>query len=138
MKKKLLLFIVGVALLGGIYGYYQWNKPHQDITSSKADLSLVANDLLLAFEEDETKANGQYLDKLIIVNGVIKDLEKNETGETTVILATENDMSSIICNLDPLSKHDTKSLKVGQNINLKGLCSGFLMDVVLDRCVIQN
>lgn len=138
MKQKILLLILGLGLLGGIYGYFQWNKPHQDIASTKADLSLVANDLLLAFEGDETKANEQYLDKLISVNGVIKVLEKNETAEITIILATENDMSSIICNLDPLSKHDTKSLKVGQNIDLKGLCSGYLMDVVLDRCVLQD
>ncbi len=136
--KKIVLLILGLAILGGIYGYFQWNKPHQDIAASKEDLRIKSNDLLIAFENDETKANELYLDKLIIVNGVIKELEKNEMGETTVILATENDMSSIICNLDPLVKHNSKSLKVGQSVNLKGLCSGYLMDVVLDRCVIKN
>ena len=134
--KKIMLLLLSLALIGGIYGYLQWNKPHQDVAKRKEDLSIVANELFIAFEQDEVKANSLYLDKLIHVNGVIKGIENNDAGDITVILVTENDMSSLLCNLDPLVKHNINALKAGQNVHLKGFCSGFLMDVVLDRCIL--
>jgi len=97
----------------------------------------TANDLLNAFETDESAANTKYLDKIIKVNGIIKDIENNDTGEISVILATDNEMSSVICNFDPAFK-DIQKLKKGEEIVIKGLCSGYLMDVVLDRCVLAQ
>ncbi|HHB79133.1 MAG TPA: hypothetical protein ENK85_07865, partial [Saprospiraceae bacterium] len=62
--KKILTFGLLIALLAGIYGYFQWNKPHKDTSKISADVVLDANDLLHAFESDESKANTQYLDKV--------------------------------------------------------------------------
>lgn len=133
--KKVLFLVFGLACLGGIYGYMLWNKPHQDVAAAKADITISANSLLVAFETDEEVANTKYLDKVIMVNGKIRSVEHNDLGEISVILATENDMSSIICNFEP-AFDQAESLKEGVEITLKGLCSGYLMDVVLDRCAL--
>ena len=135
--KKILIILLGLVILGGIGGYFLWNKPHQNVAAAKADVSFTSSHLLQAFETDENAANVKYLDKVIKVNGVIKDVENNESGEISVILATDNEMSSVICNFDPAFK-DTKQLEIGKKIIIKGLCSGYLMDVVLDRCVIAQ
>ncbi len=136
MKKLIPYFLAFVVLAGG-YGYYEWNRPHQDLATAKEDVSIGANALLTAFESDENAANQLYLDKVIKVNGVIKSVEKSESGEITVILATDNDMSSVICNLNPDDTHPP-NMKAGQNVSLKGLCSGYLMDVVLERCALAQ
>ncbi len=135
--KKILIVLLGLAVLGGIGGYYLWNKPHKNVAAAKADVVFTADHLLNAFETDENAANAKYLDKIIKVNGVIKDIEKTDSGEISVILATDNEMSSVICNFDPAFK-DNQKLKSGEKVVIKGLCSGFLMDVVLDRCVLAQ
>ena len=135
--KKVLIVLLGLVILGGIGGYFLWNKPHQDVASAKADVVFTADHLLNAFETDENAANAKYLDKIIKVNGMIKDIENNDAGEISVILATDNEMSSVICNFAP-DFGDTQKLKSGDEIVIKGLCSGYLMDVVLDRCALAQ
>jgi len=36
------------------------------------------------------------------------------------------------------SSNDIQNLKEGQIVVLKGVCTGFLMDVILVRCVLVN
>jgi len=134
--KKILIILLGLAVLGGIGGYFLWNKPHQNIAASQADVVFTANQLLQAFETDEASANTKYLDEIIKVNGIIKHIENNESGEISVTLATDNEMSSVICNFD-LTFKDFQKIKLGEEAVIKGLCSGYLMDVVLDRCVLS-
>lgn len=136
--KKILIVLLGFALIGGTVGYMQWNKPHKNVQKAKSDVEMSANELLAAFETDENKANSLYLDKIIKVNGVVKSIEKNDSGEITVILATNNDMSAILCNFDPMIDQSKLSLKVGESTSLKGICTGFLMDVVLERCALPQ
>ncbi len=135
--KKIAIVLLGLAVIGGIAGYLLWNKPHQDVSATKADVVFTADHLLKAFESNEEAANKKYLDKIIKVNGVIRNVEKNDAGEISVILATDNDMSSVICNFDP-DFRDIQKLNQGKEVVIKGLCSGYLMDVVLDRCVLAQ
>jgi hypothetical protein len=132
--KRILIAIGIIALLGGIIGYQMYNKPHKDIASTESDLTIKATDLLHAFETDEAAANQEYNDKLVAVTGTVSDVSR-EDGTIKVILDTGSPLSGVICQLDEFTDHSRTEFEVGETVTLKGMCTGYLMDVVLVRCV---
>lgn len=133
--KAYLKYILLLAVLAIGVGVYMYNKPHQNIKKAKADFKLEATELFSQFEADEASANEKYLDKLIQVSGIVTDTAIDEAGQVSITLDAGNSMFGIICKLDDLTKHKRTTFQPGEKINLKGVCTGMLMDVVLVRCV---
>lgn len=132
MKKLLILLIVGLLGAGGIWLYI--NKGHTDVAGAKPALSISAKELVKAFESNEQKANTDYVGKLVEVTGKIVQIDNTEDGSVNVLLESDNPMSTVLCQLDPLQEQDYSGISEGREVRLKGLCSGFTTDVVLDRC----
>ncbi|MCB0662927.1 MAG: hypothetical protein KDC24_09320 [Saprospiraceae bacterium] len=132
--KKILIIIAVLAIGGGFFAYQMYNKPHKDMTSAESDLAISSTDLLAAFESDETSANDLYNDKVVAVTGNVLSVS-NEEGITKVTLDAGNPLGGVICQLDELSDHERTSFEEGESVTFKGLCTGYLMDVVLVRCV---
>ncbi|MDB9723193.1 MAG: hypothetical protein QNK88_00455 [Polaribacter sp.] len=135
--KKIIFGILLLFFFGAIIGYKIYNKPHVNVAQEKAAISSTASVLLEAFSADETAANLKYLGKIIQVKGVISKIEiVNKKG--SISLETEALFGSVLCTLTPEESLSIKELKIGQEILLKGICTGFLMDVVLVKCIIKN
>jgi tRNA_anti-like len=138
MKKIIFL----IALLAGagaaFYGYKQWTKPHLDVTAAAEDVDIAAKDLYEQFSNNEAVANPKYLDKVIKVCGTVAENSATNAGSTTIQLETGNEMGGIMCELDDLSKQDKTAFAKGETVCFKGLCSGYLTDVVLNRCVVTK
>ena len=135
MKKYLLALVLLVALGAGV-GYLIYNKPFQDMNSAKADITLTAAELFTAFESDENAANSKYLDKVVQVSGTVKEVSTGDDGNISITLDSGSDMFGVICQLDNLTEQPRKDFKEGEQLTLKGVCTGMLMDVVLVRCVV--
>lgn len=132
--KKILLTLLVLAIVAAGAGYWYMNKPHEDVAGATPELAVNAQELISAFETNEQEANGKYVGKLIEVRGKIAQIDDTEDGSTNILLESANPMSTVLCQLDPLQKQDKSGLAVGQPVNIKGLCSGYTTDVVLDRC----
>ena len=137
MIKKILLVLIVLALLGSYIGYKMYNKPHQDVSAAPAEVTLTADELLNAFKENEIEAGTKFINKVIEVSGNIADA-KNESNQIIIQIGTADVMSNIICNLDSTQTSNRKEYKIGDSIRVKGICSGYLSDVILDRCVVAN
>lgn len=133
--KKYLKLVLLLIVIGGVFGYYTYNKPHQNMTKATAQVQLTATQLFADFETDEKTANKKYLDKIMKISGQIKEISTDNEGTTTLTLESGNDMFGVICQMDNLTKHNRTNFKEGEKIDLKGICTGLLMDVVLVRCV---
>jgi len=135
--KKLIGILLIVALSSTIIGYKIYNKPHVNVAENSADIAQTANRLFIDFSTDETKANTTYLGKIIAVKGVVANIA--EEGEKRIVtLQTSDDFGSVICYLAKDESMNIAAIKKGQAIVLKGICTGFLMDVILVKCVIIN
>lgn len=134
MAKKIGLLIALACLIGLGIGTYMYFKPNPSVANMKTDVTLTAGDLLAAFEADEATANAEYLDQVIALSGTISSITTNEDGLLTLTLDTGNPVSGVICEME--ADRDHGDLAEGQTISLKGLCTGYLMDVVLVRCVV--
>ncbi len=133
MKKLLFVFLTAGLVIGAAVGYYLWNKPHKNMSSTKAAYSIDAQSLFEAYDADEAGANQKYLGKVIAVSGVVAQVVGGE--KKTVVLATDNGVFGVKCELDPFSTVKFPDYKAGDQVMLKGECTGFLGDVVLVRCV---
>ena len=121
--------LLGVA--GTTFGYYLWSKPHRNVEATQADFSVEATDLFAQYASDEATANPKYLDKIVTVCGEVGEVT-NEAGLVKVQLIGGNEMGGVSCELET---GNAFSPKPGSRVCLKGICTGYLMDVVLDRCV---
>ena len=94
---------------------------------------MSADELFNSFDANEAEASENYQEKIIQVSGTVFRT-KSDTTQLNIILKAENSMTGgVNCSLRDL---DTQIPEKGSKITLKGQCQGFLMDVVLNNCVI--
>ena len=116
--------------LGLVYGLYEFNRTGKDTAKQDAAFSLSAEKLSSDFEADESTANQQYLDKVLEVEGVLLG---QENGDQVILTLKGTDMVNIRVEL---SIDQTTDIEAGNNIKIKGICTGLLLDVVLTEGVI--
>lgn len=109
--------------------YRVYNKEHQSALTAEA-LPVESTSLAFQFESGEQEANKKYFNKALKVSGIVKAVQKNQAGKTVVTLEGTS-MTGVICTMDQL----TATLVPGNPVTLTGFCSGYLADVVLDRCI---
>jgi len=130
--KVALFVVVFIALSGILAALYMFNMKHADMSKAKPDFVISATLLQKEFEADETAASAKYVNKIIEVTGILASVKQSESNILSISLATESELSSVICTLTDLS--DPSAFKAGEEITLRGECSGFLMDVLLNNC----
>ncbi len=133
MKKRTVIIIVTMTALAALASVYLYlNQPHRSVRSEEG-ISIAADSLFLAFQENEDAANSLYLNKVLAVTGKIKSVEKNTAGMTVIVLETGDLMFGINCTLD-----GEVTLKQGDEVIVKGICTGYLADVVITQAAIEN
>jgi DNA/RNA endonuclease YhcR with UshA esterase domain len=133
--KKIIIGILVLGIIGAFIAYKMYNKPHVNVEEASADISITADKILNDFSSDENSANLKYLDKIIQVNGVISEINI-EKGIITI--ETNDDFGSVLCHLSEEASRKISKLQEGQIILVKGICTGFLMDVILVKCEFIN
>jgi hypothetical protein len=136
MQKKW-IFLAGTLLLilAAIWLYNQYKQPRENVVGKDADYLLTAVELYNEFENDEAGATAKYSDKILVVSGTIKEIL--ESGEQlTIKLNAGNENGDINADFENESKNERMS--TGNSIKIKGRCTGFLSDVYLVDCIIEN
>lgn len=125
--------MLAVGLIGAGVGYYMWNKPHQNMNTAKTDVRIDAAALFQEYNADETACNEKYLDKVIAVNGKVKEVTTDE--ESTKISLETGDAFGVRCELSKTTTHPRTEFNPGEQVTFKGTCSGLNFDVLLSNCV---
>jgi hypothetical protein len=136
MKKWIVVLILVFAVGGVAVYFYTFKKPARTAASEEAVFAVSAKDLATEFESDENAANTKYLNKVIKVHGTVVSISESET-ETSVTLKEVDSSAGVTCSFEKES-FDKSKLKPGQKVFIKGICSGFLMDVVLNKCALTT
>jgi hypothetical protein len=136
VKYRFFWFVgLSIITIGGIYGAREYSRRLPDTHRLRAAFHFNAGELLRQFEAEEVNATKQYAGSVISVEGLI-DSVQTTTG--TVFLNGGNSISSVMCQFDPENLHELLELKNARPITIKGVCSGYLMDVVMIRCVVEK
>lgn len=136
--KKIAFFLIAaiIIIVVAIFGASLYNQPHREASDEDAVASVTATELYEAYSSDEQKSNELYLDKVLEVQGTIAAVNKEANDGLSVQLETSSDMGLIVCMLTPDENHS--KLNKGSEVKIKGICTGFTLDVVLVRCSIIN
>ena len=130
-KISLALFLV-LTVTGVVIAYHLYNLTSRDMNDLKADYILSSNELVKAFEENESEASTKFINKVVEVKGEIGSINSGENNSSNVLLKTGNSASAVICTF--ASADDLEGYTTGEKITIRGECSGYLMDVLVNRC----
>jgi len=141
-QMKRLTYILGVCILVGVLlvsfvFIKMYNKPHKDIANAQPEFVVSVTELAEEFQTDENEANQKYLDNVLQVEGELANISTNN-GKSVLTLRQEGSTIQVICTLDVSENKKVLLLKEGQQVTVKGICTGFLMDIMLVRTIIVN
>lgn len=132
-RLKLLAWLTLVVLIAATgIGYRMYNKPHRSAATATA-VALTAVQLAAEYEQDEASANKKYLGNAVQVSGTVSDVALNQQNKQVIVLMGSA-MSGVQCTLQDV----VPGIKKGDSINVKGFCSGYLTDVIIDRCIVEH
>ena len=135
--RKIIFFGIGLVLICITgWGIYTVTKPHRNVAGEQAVAILTAEDLYHAFSTDENTANQKWVGKVIEITGVISSV--SVTGNYVSISLAASADGGINCSVLKNELETSNILKKGDLIDIKGKCTGFLMDVNMVDCVIKK
>jgi hypothetical protein len=147
-RKNIFRFIILPVMLLiaalGWYVYNEYNRTHKDTAALKTDYSLQATDLINEFLADEQASNQKYWDKVLVVEGMAKEITHDDNGIYTIAIGDTASMSAVRCNIDSAAGKSAAEILKGSRVAVKGICTGFNADellgsdVILVRCVVDT
>jgi hypothetical protein len=136
MWKKILLgaaALVVVLATSGWYYVFEYSKTHHRNVEDEKAMAVTAEQMVKDYQMNEQAANAKYLNKAIEVKGVILKKDKDQSGNMTLTLKSGDAFSNIFCTLKPGNYNLKDSV-----VSVKGICTGFLSDVVLNGVIIEH
>jgi hypothetical protein len=92
---------------------------------------MTAEALYNAYSDNEQLADSLWLDKVLAVEGIVSQYSSSE--EPTLFLQTGSDLGYVACTFSG-ENTPTSPPAPGTRVQVKGICAGYTMDVVLVRC----
>ncbi len=137
-KKNILVAAAIIIIIAAGYFYREYNRKPADVIDAAPAYKIEAAKMVELYETDEPEANRQWLGKIVQVAGSITEINNQQDTLINIILGESNAMHKVSCLLDKRHITEIEKCAVGQQISIKGICTGFLLDVELNRCVIVD
>ncbi len=135
MKKILIIASFLIFLIAASISWHYYYKPVESTRNLNAESRAEAIAIVNDFSNDEQKANDQYLNKVIVVSGDIVEIEQS-SGHATLFLDGGDLLKRVACEME--SGEHLDDVSIGDRVFVKGICTGFLMDVVFTRCILEK
>jgi hypothetical protein len=135
-KNKIIIVIASIAVIAFSAYYYIFiysSNNHRQV-QSETGIVITSDSLVAKYQADEKLANSLYLNKAVVVTGVLLSIDKNQEGKTTLVIGRSESFSNVsvtMISTAPITQ------KVGEFITIKGLCTGALSDVVITDAVVE-
>ena len=122
IKKAIIAFLLVVLLAGGAF-WYIMNETFDDTAATKSVYTVSAQDLINAYQTNDSLANATYREQIITVQGRVTEVE---AADTTVNIKFTDPVTGSYLIFDFQSQHveDAKVLQAGDSVAIKGSCSG--------------
>jgi hypothetical protein len=146
-KKIILLSVAVLVFAASFIGYTLYNKKHFSVQGSTPAATITAAALHQTFSTDSAAAKGKFIgdetnQKVIQVEGAVTAVQKDQQGNTVILLKTGTDGAFINCTMEGKAEN----INAGINIVLKGICTGYNFDaemgipgdVILVRCFLTK
>jgi tRNA_anti-like len=109
---------------------YLEKQTFEDTASVKADYTISANELIKEFITNDTATNKKYLEKTLAITGNASSVEVLADSTSTIQFA-DSTGSYAIFSLEKDQLEKVKTIKTGDPVSLKGVCSGSIFSEIL-------
>jgi signal peptidase I len=131
MIKKILLIGFILLVIGAIVTYFIFTDSYADTKTKAAAFTVNANSFIKEFEQNDSLANKKYAEQLIVVKGIVSEIEPADTSVNIKMIDTVTN-AYINFAFQDASINEAKSLKVGDSVFIKGSCSGGAYSDILE------
>jgi len=133
--KKILIAVLALIIIGaGIYWYIASEK-FADTSKRKSVYTVKALDFIKEFSQNDSLANKKYANKIITVTGIVSGIESADTTINIKFIDTATGSYAIFA-FQEQHLNEAKTLKAGDNVSIKGSCSGSIYSDILGTEVI--
>lgn len=132
------LLKLGFLLAGPVFAFLAfmivekkvWGETHAETSKLKADYTVDALSLIREFAAGDSAANLKYREKIIVVNGKATSVE-HQPDSTAVIQFSDTTGSYAAFAFEKDQYNQVKDIKAGDQVSLKGSCSGSIYSDIL-------
>ncbi len=139
MKKYIFIVILIALVLGVVYGFMLYNKPHRDIAAEKPTFNMSADELLTAFSGDEKQALEKFNGQVIAIHGNLGEVTTSNEGIHYAIIKGQDGLLN--CELDGDAFGVIQNLDKNTTVTLKGLFVGYdelLGEIQFKKCTLTK
>lgn len=122
IRKATIAFILVALCAGGAF-WYIMNETFVDTAGTESAYTITAQDLINAYQNNDSLANATYREQIITVQGRVTEVE---AADTTVNIKFTDSVTGSYLIFDFQSQHvaDAKVVQAGDSVSIKGSCSG--------------
>jgi hypothetical protein len=125
-------------LFGGLLVIQKWNNGGAATTVRAADAAVDVTDLYREYEMDEAAANRKYKGKELLISGAVRYVDRDVAGTLFLTLRGNDLFSSVQCYFNDESASKLASLRPGDVVEIRGRCTGLVINVLLKECAITK
>tara|TARA_R110002072_G_scaffold243015_2_gene402070 strand:- start:7552 stop:8031 length:480 start_codon:yes stop_codon:yes gene_type:complete len=125
-KKKILISIGSIFIIGISIVLYLLFAPHRDTQASPIDFRMTVTELVNESLENSKATNDKYLSedgdsKIIAISGSVASVEMDFVNNQVVRLKEEGDDAGVKCTFMKNTNKNAVALSVGDKITIKGV-----------------
>ena len=144
LLKKMGLLALVLFMVGIIWVWYILTENYSDTSKIAPAYTVNALDLIHEFERNDSLANKKYVEKMMVVNGEVSEVEGVDST-VNIKMADSTSGSYVIFAFQQQDKGLAEKIKVGEKVSIKGSCSGGAFSKILEteyitfkRCAINH
>ncbi|MBK8610878.1 MAG: hypothetical protein IPL84_13300 [Chitinophagaceae bacterium] len=142
--KKWMLAAFVLLLAAGATVWYVFTEKFTDTAEVKAAFTVNAADFIKEFRQDMKAANARYSEKIIVVNGIVSEVEAVDTTANIKMVDTASG-AYVIFAFQKQHLSEAKAMKAGDQVSIKGSCSNGAFSNILEteyitfkRCAVNK
>ncbi len=138
---KIFLAVIIIGIIGVVLVYkFVYNKPHTDYSTANAAYTLNVRELFDAYIASPDTAMKKYNGQIIELKGTPDKIEITDSLVIAVFVFKQGEFGDegVRCTMLREYNEAAKKQKPGSIIRVKGYCTGFSGDVILEKCSILN
>lgn len=127
---------IGISIACAIGVYYVFNTKGVDTRKAKTEISITTHELFENFNNEKEASFSQYIDKAFEIKGTLYKVTRKGEKYSLLLRGKQIDNRLVLCEMEVNQGPIVESLKIGDEVKVKGILKGFLMDAILLNCII--
>ena len=135
IKSLLSIFLFIIIGFGSLDEFENLDQNPKVTSDSNPSVTISASKLYKEYNENEIAADEKYKGKIIEVTGVIRDIGNDIMDNAYITLVGNEYFGDIQCYFN--EKSVVAKLSKGKRITVIGSCSGLMMNVQINNCIVK-